>query len=177
MTKIKPYLNPDRYKHSASVAKLAYEIAIFNNVSNPDDYLIAGLLHDIGKCVNFDAQLQIMNEYFPTYISLNPKIYHQFVGKYLAQKDFGVEKEYILNAIMYHTTGKSDMTDIEKVVYCADKIDPTRGFDSASLIKAIKVNISKGFITILKDNKEYFRKNNVDFKNSLSESCMNFYLK
>ena len=52
------------------------------------------------------------------------------------------------------------MTDIEKIVYAADKLDPTRGFDGSSLINSLKVNLNDGFIATLIDNKRYFIKNN-----------------
>lgn len=177
INKIKLYLNEDRYNHSVSVAKLAFAIAQCNKLDNPGNYLIAGLLHDIGKNLTFDRQLRIMNDYYPDYIYLNPKIYHQFTGAYLAKTDFKINNDTILNSIMFHTTGKANMTDMEKVVYCADKIDPTRGFDSEDLINSIKVNLDKGFITILKANREYFKENNIDFDNKLTKDCMNYYLK
>ena len=90
VNKLKLYLSEDRYAHSVSVAKLAYQIAHLNRLNNPGDFMIAGLLHDIGKNLPFDRQLQIMNQYFPEYIYLNRKIYHQFTGAYLAKNDFGM---------------------------------------------------------------------------------------
>lgn len=174
---IKQYLTPDRYIHSASVAKLSYEIAEANNLSIKGDCFIAGLLHDIGKKMPMVEQTELMNKHFPQYASINPKIYHQFIGFLLAKNDFNIKNINILNAIMYHTTGRANMTDIEKIVYAADKLDPNRGFDGSSLINSLKVNLNDGFIATLIDNKRYFIKNNISFDNELTNSCIDFYLK
>lgn len=176
VNKVKSYLSEKRFKHSVSVATLAYDIAICNNLEHPDWYLIAGLLHDIGKKVTPDNQKKIVNEFYKEYSNYEFPVLHQFVGHYLAIKEFGISNQFILDAIKFHTTGKANMSNLEKIVYCADKIEPLRGFDSQWMIDAIKVNLNKGFITILNDNKKYFIEHNVDFSNELTRECMEYYL-
>lgn len=177
INKIKSYLSEKRFIHSVSVAKLAYGIAVENKVNDPDKYLIAGLLHDIGKYVSHDETMSLMNEYFSEYLNLEPMIYHQFIGKYKVEKDFDIHDEDILTAIEFHTTGNSGMSDLAKVIYCADKIEPNRGFDSTDLIKAMKVNIDSGFIEVLKANIEYFDEHHINYKNPLTNVCIATYLK
>ena len=177
INKIKSYLNIARYQHSVSVARLAYEIAVKNSLKNPGDYLFAGLLHDIGKDVPILKQKEIVEDYYKEFANVDKKIFHQFVGEYLAKKDFGISDENILKAIKYHTTGRAKMSDMEIVIYSADKIEPTRGFDSRWLINAIEVNLIEGFKTILKDNVKYFETNNIDYKNELTIACLDYYLK
>ena len=127
-----------RYLHSISVAKLAYEIAVSNNIENPWRYYIAGLLHDIGKDLPISEQKAIVEAHFKEYKDFPSQIIHQFVGRYLAEKDFGITDKDILEAIEYHTTGHPDMKSMAKVVYATDKIEPTRGFDGSELINNIK---------------------------------------
>ena len=55
------------------------------------------------------------------------KLLHAKTGAALARDVFGVDDE-IYNAILWHTTGKPDMTVLEKVIYLADFIEPTRDF-------------------------------------------------
>jgi nicotinate-nucleotide adenylyltransferase len=50
------------------------------------------------------------------------------LGAELAKSDFGVNDEDILNAIKYHTTGRKNMSLLEKIVYIADVIEPNRAF-------------------------------------------------
>ena len=55
---------------------------------------------------------------------LNYKTLHAPVSAYIAQKDFGVNDPEILSAIRWHTLGKINMSDFEKVIFLADKIEP-----------------------------------------------------
>lgn len=176
INKVKGYLSHKRYLHSLSVAKLAYEIAEKNNLPNLGDYFLAGLIHDIGKDVPILKQKEIVETFYKEYSGVEPKIYHQFVGEYLAKNDFGIKNPNILNAIKYHTTGRAGMSELEIVVYSADKIEPTRGFDSKWLINAIEVNLYKGFSTILKDNIRYFQANDIDYNNELTKACMKEFI-
>jgi len=176
-SRVHDFLDAERYKHSVSVAKLSYEIALNNQKEDLASYFIAALLHDIGKNVPILEQKEIVERDFAAYKDVNPKIYHQFTGRVLAEKEFGILDKDILDAIEFHTTGKPGMTDLQKVVYCADKIEPTRGFDSKELISAIMNDISKGFLTILEANKKFFQDHKIDFENDLTKQCMDYYLK
>ena len=60
------------------------------------------------------------------------KLLHSPAGATLAKNEFGIEDKEILDAICYHTTGRGDMTLLEKIVYLADKIEPSRNPRSAS---------------------------------------------
>lgn len=175
-SKIKSYLSESRFKHSISVAKLAYEIALENKVENPQKYILAGLLHDIGKYVSKEATNRIMEEFYPEYRYLEPEIYHQFVGRYLVERDFEIKDSEILNAIEFHTTGNGEMSELAKVLYCSDKIEPTRGFDSYDLIRSMKVNIDKGMSDVLRSNIEYYEAHNVPYRNKLTVACIEHYL-
>ena len=55
---------------------------------------------------------------------LNYKTLHAPVSAYIAEKEFGIADKEILSAIRWHTLGKLDMTDFEKIVFLADKIEP-----------------------------------------------------
>lgn len=177
INKIKEYMSEERLNHTLSVTNLSYEIAKANSIKNANKIIVAALLHDIGKEVPMQEQKKIMVECYPEYLHLAPVIYHQFVSAYLAKKDFGITDEEVLDAIMYHTTANSNMSDAAKIVYCADKIEPTRNFDSTELINAMKSSINDGFITVLKANVEYYEQKHIDYKNELQMACINQYLK
>ena len=171
--KIRSFLKEKRFNHTVSVANLAYDIAVKHNLDNPCNVFIAGLLHDIGKEVD---QEPIMKEFYKEYMDLPKLIYHQFTGEYLAKKEFGVVDKDILEAIKYHTTGNENMCTMAKIIYAADKIEPTRGFDSKDLIYAMMEDIDKGFVTVLKANVEFFESLNKDYKNPLTSKCIKYYL-
>ncbi len=177
MKRIATYMSEKRLVHTISTARLSYEIAKANNLEDSKKALIAALLHDIGKEMPIPEQREIMANYFKEYINYPPVIYHQFIGAYLANKDFGIRDPIILDAIMYHTTANSNMSDVAIIVHCADKIEPTRGFDSKNLINSLKSSVINGFVEVLKSNIEYYDRKNIDYRNDLQIACLNQYLK
>ena len=174
-SKVQSYLSIHRYNHSVEVALLALEIAK-NNKLNKLNTFKAALLHDIGKDIDINIAKTIMEEHFKDYLNMPKFSYHQFIGSYLAKHDFNVKSKEVLEAIKYHATGKANMGKIGKVVYAADKIEPTRGFDSSSLISACINDYEVGFIEVLKSNKEYLLAHNADINNELTLQCMTQYL-
>lgn len=177
MNKIASYMSERRLKHVISTAKLSYDIAKANNLKDAKKALIAALLHDIGKEMPIPDQREIMAVHFKQYINYPPVIYHQFVGAYLAEKDFGITDSTILEAIKYHTTANSNMSDVAIIVHCADKIEPTRGFDSQDLINGLKSSLIDGFVEVLKSNINYYVNKNIDYRNELQMNCLDQYLK
>lgn len=175
ISRIKSLLSEHRFKHSLEVAHLAYKVASLNGL-DPEKAYIAGILHDIGKDVFDEEKKNIMERHFQEYADLPKFSYHQFVGSYIASQDFEIKDELILNAIKFHATGRDGMSWLEKVVYACDKIEPTRGFDSSDLIKAMMENYDLGFIEVLKANKEFLEKNRNDINNRLTHKCFADYL-
>lgn len=174
--KIKNSMSEHRFNHVKSVANLAYEIAVANHIDNPSRAYIAGLLHDIAKEYSPRETRKIMRENYVKYINLGKWSYHQFVGRYLAENRFGITDREILDAIQYHATGNSNMHTLAKIIYAADKIEPTRGFDSKPLIDAMKKDAEEGFITVLKANKEFLESRHKDLNNRLTYKCFKQYL-
>ena len=175
ISKIRSYIKESRFLHSLEVAHLASRIAKIHGLDYQKAY-IAGVLHDIAKGIDKDESLRLMKEFYPEYLDIGAFAYHQFLGEMLAKRDFGVVDEEILAAIKFHTTGRSDMNWLEKLIYASDKIEPTRGFDSSDLIKAIEEDLNSGFLTVIEANFEYLEKNNKMTSNRLTEDCFNCYL-
>ena len=176
INKIRGYIKESRFIHSLSVARLAYRLAKKHNMDYQKAY-IAGILHDIAKGVDKNESLALMKKYYPDYVEIGAFAYHQFLGERIAKDDFGVVDEEILNAIKYHTTGRKDMSSLEKLIYAVDKIDPTRDYDSSDLIEAMEKGVEEGFIVVLKANYEFLLAKRSDINNKLTEECFNCYLK
>ena len=176
INKIKERLKEKRYIHSLSVAHLSYRIAKIHHLDYQKAY-IAGVLHDIAKEIDKGESLALMKQYYPAFVEIGAFSYHQFLGEKVAKDDFGITDEEILGAIKYHTTGKGNMNWLEKLIYACDKIDPTRGYDSTELINAMVEDLEEGFLTVLRANKQYLSKKEVETANFLSEECTNYYLK
>ena len=119
-------LDTKRFSHSIGCAETAVELAAKFGLDKDKAYT-AGLLHDCAKCFKLDKMMEIVNQHMPEVgeeeIS-NPKTLHSPVSAYVAKTEFGVDDEEILSAIRWHTIGKVDMTDFEKIIFVADKIEP-----------------------------------------------------
>jgi predicted HD superfamily hydrolase involved in NAD metabolism len=90
---------------------------------------IAGLLHDNAKCIPNDKKLALCQKY-GLFVSKaekeNPELLHAKLGACLAKEKYNIDDEEIIAAIASHTTGRPNMTMLEKIVYIADYIEPRR---------------------------------------------------
>ena len=74
------------------------------------------------------------------------KLLHSKTGAAVARRVFGVE-DAVYDAIWYHTTGKPDMTRLEKIIYLADYIEPSRDFPGVeALRKAVYEDLDHGLL-------------------------------
>ncbi len=167
---------PHRYAHSISVAKTAYEIAMRNGL-DPQKAFLAGLLHDSGKDYPLEEQRSVTSQYFASFEPVKDFALHQFVSCYLAKEKYGVKEEDILEAIQYHCTGKGEMTPLEKCIYAADKVEPTRQFPTRKGRLACYKNLDEGFKVVLEEQKKYFLEHGVAYKEEkLSKEMYHYYL-
>lgn len=173
---LKKYMSLARFNHSLSVASLAYQIAL-NNHLNVELAYIAGLLHDIARDIDISIQRKYMDEYYPQYKDLKEVIYHQFVAIPFIKELFGIDDPIIFKAIIYHTTGNSNMTSLGKVIYSADKIEPLRNYDSSFMIEACLKDYKEGFKLVLKENKAFYEEKGYDDNNLLTNNAYQYYLK
>lgn len=122
---LKENLDEERFEHSIGVSETAVELAKEFNLDEEKAY-VAGLLHDCAKCIPQDESLAIMQKYLSVEDCemINPKTFHAPVGAFLAEKEFGITDKEILSSIRWHTIGKLNMTDFEKIIFIADKIEP-----------------------------------------------------
>ena len=171
--KIYNLMSEERYKHTVSVALTAIEIAKSNGIC-PNKAFIASMLHDIAKDTDKYVVNQIMLKRFKKHIFEEKVVYHQFVGTIFARKLFKIYNMDILKSIKYHTTGFKNMSDCAKIVYCADKIEPTRGYDSKFMIDACKKDVNSGFELVLYENIKFLKSKNVNL-DGLAQEAINFY--
>lgn len=125
---LKNVLKPDRYRHTTGVMYTAASLAMRYNC-DINKAMYAGLLHDCGKFTSGEEQIKMCHDYdIPLTESeiLMPALIHAKLGAYFAEHKYGVTDKDILNSIIYHTTGRPDMTMIEKIIYIADYIEPNR---------------------------------------------------
>lgn len=119
--KLKNTLTYERYIHSIGVMEKAVELAKEFGLDT-EKAKIAGLLHDCAKCLEKD-ELEKYSDSFTDSEKTSTKTWHAPAGVYIARRDYGVTDEEILSAIRWHTIGKINMTDFEKIIFIADKTE------------------------------------------------------
>ncbi|EHB5046568.1 HD domain-containing protein [Enterococcus faecalis] len=112
------------YYHCMEVGEYAYQLGE-KYLTSPEKVSIAGYLHDISAIYPNNQRINVAQKYG---IELNeaemafPMIIHQKISKSITKMDFGIEDNEILSAIECHTTLKKNYSDIDLVLFVADKI-------------------------------------------------------
>ena len=104
-----------------------------------DDARAAAILHDCTKYLNLEEQLSLCGKYDIILDHMERetvKLLHSKTGAAIARWEYGMP-ERVCDAICWHTTGKPDMTTLEKILYIADYMEPTRDFDGVERLRAL----------------------------------------
>ena len=117
-----------RFQHTLGVEFTAAAMAMKYGLSVYNAQ-IAGLLHDCAKCLSDEKLIKICNKNNLPVSDVekrNPYLLHGKAGAFLAKSEYGIDDQDVLNAIEWHTTGRPGMSDLEKIVFIADYIEPGR---------------------------------------------------
>ena len=131
------FLKHARIPHVLGTEQEAVRLALRYG-ADVDRARTAALLHDCTKRLEMDEQLALCARYGIELDELEQqalKLLHAKTGAAVARDRFGVDDE-IYSAIFWHTTGHADMTLLEKVIYLADYIEPTRSFPGVDALRA-----------------------------------------
>jgi len=151
--KIKAYLieniKEKRVKHILGVAEMSEKLAEFYGESTYKAR-IAAYIHDVAKYLPQDVVVRIIKEKGYELSSedlLMPELLHGLAGAIIGCDKMGIEDEEILNAARYHTTGRVDMTLLEKIIFLADYIEPGRSFPGVEELREMAfLNLDKGIL-------------------------------
>lgn len=125
---LKVRLKDSRYLHSIGVEEVCHDLAFLHGF-NTNKAITAGLLHD---CAKYLTDQELLEECEKNDLPVReverhcPFLLHAKLGAFLARTRYGIQDEDILSAITYHTTGRPAMTMLEKIVFTADYIEPSR---------------------------------------------------
>lgn len=154
-------LDPKRYEHTLGVEYTAAALAMCHDASIKDAQL-AGILHDCAKCMSDEKKLALCEKHN---ISVNeaerknPSLLHAKVGSFLAMEEYGVTDQDVIHAILNHTTGRPNMSPLEKIIFIADYIEPGR--NKAARLDEIRklafVDLDRTLVWILKDTLDYLK--------------------
>lgn len=138
-TRVAARLSEARFRHTFGVAEEAVRLAEKWGADEKAAYA-AGLIHDYAKELPREEAMRIAEKtgVLPDRgLLAYPALLHGPIAAYMAEREFGVTDPDILNAVMYHTTGRCGMSKLEKIIYLADFIEPNRSFDGVNEIRAL----------------------------------------
>lgn len=153
-----------RYEHTLGVAYTAAALAMNHSV-DINNTMIAGYLHDCAKQLSDEKKIhfcQKNNISITDAESKNPSLLHAKVGAYMAMNTYKIADKEIINAILNHTTGRPEMSDLEKIIFIADYIEPGRknAPNLTEIRKMAFVDLNKTMLMILRDTLEYLKVSN-----------------
>lgn len=136
---LEKFLDEDRLRHSLAVEKVALKLAKIHR-ANVKKAALAGLLHDCAKWMSGSELLRTARNFrikIDPFMRVQPKLLHAPVSACFAKKYFGIKDKEILQAIQSHTTGRPNMTVLEKIIYLADHIEPGRRYRHVETIRRL----------------------------------------
>lgn len=160
--KLQKYQDEARFTHTLGVMYTSAALAMRYGCDLTKAE-VAGLLHDCAKCIPNKKKIKICKKQgIPITPSEeeNPFLLHAKVGTYIASEKYHIEEEEILSAIRYHTTGKANMSLLEKIIYVADYIEPWRNkAPNLDEIRAMAFeDLDLALYVILKSTLSYLKK-------------------
>ena len=160
---VKSVLSEYRFTHSLGVAKKAIELAKIYGVQEEIAKKV-GIAHDIAKEMTDEEMIEYAkanNIRIDEIETVKPSLLHGKIGADIAAKKFGFTQDMI-NAIKWHTTGRENMSMLEKIIYVADKTEENRKGTRFNLEKSRELstqNIDETLIFLMDEFITYNVKN------------------
>lgn len=150
---LKKEISEPRYYHSICVMNMS-ELLAKKYKADVEKAKLIGLMHDIAKEMTKNEKLNYVKQNNIECSIIEEKIVEILHGKIAAdicKKRFGFDEE-MCTAIKYHTTGKENMTLLEKILFIADKIDESRKYDGVEELRKLAFeNIDKAILKSIND--------------------------
>ncbi|MCR5829439.1 MAG: bis(5'-nucleosyl)-tetraphosphatase (symmetrical) YqeK [Lachnospiraceae bacterium] len=176
-------LSPHRALHIQGVAIESRRLAVRYGVDPRKAYL-AGYLHDCAKGFTRDENIRYITKYdidiSEEELSIGNALIHSKVGAYFAREYFEVVDEDIFNAIYYHTVGRPGMSDLEKIVYVADFIEPQRDQKSMVPLNVLRelsyMDLNRAVCEVTRCCYYYLKDNNSGFVSPDTKKTYDYYI-
>lgn len=170
-----------RARHAVGCSETAVQLAALYG-ANTEDAARAGILHDITKFLGGRDQLHLCRKYAimtDDYRGDQLKLLHGKTAAAAAKQIFG-ENDEVCSAISWHTTGRADMTLLEKIIYIADYVEPNRDFDGVEALRELAFTdldsaVFRGIIMtidLLVENKRTLNRHSVEARDFLAAKGM-----
>ena len=152
--KVKNYLTSSRWAHTVRVAIMAAENCSRFGIDERTA-ITAAALHDCAKYLPLNSPK--LNS-FTCPENVPDPVMHQYTGAYVAEHVFGITDENILNAIRYHTSGRENMSDLEKLIFLSDLLEEGRNFPQIEKLReSFSHSLNEGMKSALGHQLEYLK--------------------
>ncbi len=149
------YLKPSRRKHTLGVALTAAKYAAKYKLPERK-VILAAALHDVAKNMPQTAP-ELAG--FALQEEVPAPVLHQYAGAYVAEHSLGIDDEDVLNAVRYHTSGRPNMSELEKLIFLSDMLEPGRDFKGIEkLRRALENDLNECMYLSLKHELKYLKR-------------------
>ena len=171
-----------RFNHSLEVSKMAGRLAKHYYPNDQKIYeraILTGLIHDYAKFETKERYLELIKKYNLNieYHEESKKVYHGSIGYLIVMEELGITDDEILKAIAYHTTGNSEMTFLQEVIYLSDYIEETRVGEEYARVRDVAFVDFKKAIAMESHEVFSYLVNKKVLINPESLGCYNAYIK
>ncbi len=138
----KSRLSAKRYQHTENVKTMAVALAKRHG-ADPEKAALAAWLHDVAKEMPKEELLQILrdNAIIAKNADLRPlPVWHGVCAAILARTQWGVQDTEVLDAVECHTTGRVNMTKMDKILFLADMTSAERDWPGVEQLRALEQN-------------------------------------
>lgn len=171
-------LEPRRYEHSLSVSFISVALAMRYGYDIHKAEL-AGLLHDCAKRYSDETLIEKCGKHGIALTEEEKQVtvtIHARYGAWLAKHKYHIRDEEILSAIRYHTTGRPDMSLLEKIIFTADFIEPRR--ETAERLRELRMlafqDLDRTVYEILRSSLQYLQDKG-GIIDSMTQKAFDFY--
>ena len=138
ITDVRPQMPEARWLHTEGVMATAKKLAeLYGEDSQRAE--MAAIIHDVAKYWSVNAQAEYIEQHQlnTQLLQYDKELWHAEIGAHLALHKYEIKDEQIGNAIRYHTSGRANMSKLEKIVWLADYIEPTRAFPGVEIAREL----------------------------------------
>lgn len=150
-----------RLNHSLNVMQYAVHLAAVHDYDLMTA-AVTGILHDIAKSMKIEEQYRLAKN-IDKLNPLNHNIVHGPAGAWYIHHYLGISDQKILDALIFHTTSRENMTKLDKIIYLADKLEYGRPFGNLKKIReiaetdlnsAMKLCLKEVKMSLIRDSKK-----------------------
>ena len=167
---VKEKLSEKRFYHSKCVVKRSIELASRYDI-NIQKAKLVGIVHDMAKELSEEDKIKYVEEnglQIDDIEYAHPNLLHGKIAGDMAKKMFGFSDDMV-QAITFHTTGKANMSMLDKILYVADATGDDRLWEDVEYVKELaNKNIDEAVMYLLNmEIKDRVEKNKVIHVNSI----------